>query len=400
MQPISITQHSVGGWQTYADRVGFVPDPMILRAGQIFLNGRSGSLQLQRDENEVWHALEQNLAGLVQFFDMVVTRETIPLIDYGETFNPATSGRPLEDFLPDRMLQVHVGYDVYHTVKQGALLGLAMLDPDDLRHFGQVLREIDAFRYDWKPELDIPDRDPQFDGARAKLARIQEPALTVAKFLLGGLIFSGFAQASRTTHDIQPKRSRILLGLTAARREAGYLSNVEEGAIFAAAEEQLHGSVAEVRRPSAIPPVLPFLLAPSDPKSVAELLDRALAFRETPKGKAYREFVAAVRADGIDARRAEDVSDRERARATEFLTPYAKLDPEKSRSLDVKLSSDLVGVPGAEIAFKASIPTWLRVWWNDRVPFGGIRKTLRRMWMAEESYRDLAAKLRAAWARS
>jgi hypothetical protein len=49
---------------------------------------------------------------------------------------------------------------------------------------------------------------------------------------------------------------------------------------------------------------------------------------------------------------------------------------------------------------KIGVPNWLRVWWNDYVPFGGMSKTLRRMWMAAESYQDLSGKLRSVWAKS
>jgi hypothetical protein len=147
--------------------------------------------------------------------------------------------------------------------------------------------------------------------------------------------------------------------------------------------------------------VLPYLLSQKpEPRSVRELLDRALNFRELPNGVAYRKLVASIRADGIEARRGEDLSEHERKRAIQMLTPYSKLDPEKSGSLEISLSSDLVGVLGLGASSTISVPTWLRVWWNDNVPFGGLRKTLRRMWMAAESYDDLSAKLRTVWAKS
>ena len=47
---------------------------------------------------------------------------------------------------------------------------------------------------------------------------------------------SGFAQASRTQHYIQQKRSRLFLGVTAARDKGSSLSGQVEDEIFATAE--------------------------------------------------------------------------------------------------------------------------------------------------------------------
>jgi hypothetical protein len=45
-------------------------------------------------------------------------------------------------------------------------------------------------------------------------------------------------------------------------------------------------------------------------------------------------------------------------------------------------------------------PAWLQIWWNDQTPFGGLRKTFRRMWMAKESYQNLETQVHDIWARS
>jgi len=71
MEQLSIQSHTPEGWRLYADTFGFVPDPMILRAGEIFLNGASGGAKLQRNLFSLWEALEQNILAVVEFFDMV-----------------------------------------------------------------------------------------------------------------------------------------------------------------------------------------------------------------------------------------------------------------------------------------------------------------------------------------
>lgn len=224
------------------------------------------------------------------------------------------------------------------------------------------------------------------------------PGEELAHFLLGGLIFSGFAQASGTTHYIQPKRARYYLGITAVPDTLKGLSAREETAIFRDAEMQLRGTVAETWRTSAVPPVLPYLLETvPEPLTARKLIDAALEFRVSRRGADYVAAVKSIRADGIRASRLIDVATKERQAALDMLAPYSRLDPEKSGSLEVKLTSELAGVPGAEVTGKLRVPTWLKVWWNDNVPFGGLRKTMRRMWMAENSYMDLAAKLRRVW---
>jgi hypothetical protein len=114
--------------------------------------------------------------------------------------------------------------------------------------------------------------------------------------------------------------------------------------------------------------------------------------------------VEEIRADGIQARRTADASKREREQALAFLAPYSKLDADRSRSFELKFSAETTGIPfvkgSAAASTKIGTPTWLRLWWNDEVPFGGMRKTLRRMWMAADSYQDLSRKLNRVWAKS
>jgi hypothetical protein len=97
MQALRITEHSKAGWSTYAQEIGFVPDPMILRTGEIFLNGAKGVGRLERRDFDVWRAVKENVGGLLDFFDMVVSRDTIPLINYNDTFDQRTILAPLDE---------------------------------------------------------------------------------------------------------------------------------------------------------------------------------------------------------------------------------------------------------------------------------------------------------------
>jgi hypothetical protein len=401
MEQLDITEHTAKAWSAYRAKFGFVPDPMILRAGEIFLNGSTGSAQLGPSGFPVWDVLQENIAGVVDFFDIIATYDQIPLINYWDTFDRMSLAESIERLLPQKLCKVEIGSDVYNTVKEGAILNLATLDPETLPAAGaaSALQEMAIFGYDWKPGLAAASSDTAVSLAGQKLEELDTQAKEVARFLLGGLIFSGFAQASRTRHYIQPKRSRLYLGLTASAGQIGNLGAQEENGIFDTAVAALSGNKVEIRHLAAVPPVLPYLLAQKPtPKKPTDLLTSVLEFPYSQIGQNYLKAVRAIREDGIDARQIEDLSQREHKTALDYLAPYSKLDEHRSSPLEVKLKSELVGLPpGAEAAFKLGIPTWLKVWWNDKVPFGGMHKMFRRMWMATESYNDLSTKLYNIW---
>jgi hypothetical protein len=400
VEQLAIQSHTPEAWRLYGDAFGFVPDPMILRAGEIFLNGSSGGAKLQRNPFGLWEALDQNILALVEFFDMVATRDRIPLINYWDSYDRADLSRSIEALLPSKVSNVEIEANVYKTIKEGALIALADLDlaAAPAGAFG-VLRETAIFGYDWKPTLAVQhSSDPEVAAAVVKLAALDDARQSIAQFLLGGLIFGGFAQASQTRHYIQPKRSRLFLGVTSGHDKISSLGSQAEDEIFTAAETSLRGGKIEFRRVVTLPPVLPYLLASNPaPLRPEDLLAKALEFPTTTDGRSYIAAARAQRADGVEARRVEDLSQVAHHEALEWLAPYSKLVPEKSQSLDIKLSSELIGLSGAEASFKLGIPRWLRIWWNDKVPFGGVSKTFRRMWMAEASYRDLSAKLFRIW---
>ncbi len=399
MDKLEIRAHTMQDWNAYT-RFGFVPDPMIIRAGEIFASGLTASKRLSQYDWQVWEALQLNIGSIVDFFDMLVTRTAIPLIDYNGTFEPLVFDAPRETFpARDLFCEVEVGHVVYEEIKKGALIKLADLD---LARIGdqalRPLRELEAFRYDWNPELSIGTYDPELAAKTQSLANLTGAHKQLAQFLLGGLIFGGYAQASNTTHYIQSKRSRYYLGLTTSPEALTDLSSEGEDSIFDGAHQSLKNSGVEAWRSRPAPPVLPYLLdITPKPWSGAKLVEAALNFRNRQEGADYVAAVNILRADGIAAHRMEDMLAMEHKQALDMLAPYSRLDQQKSEGLDWKLSSDLIGLPGGEVKGKLRLPTWLRVWWNDHIPFGGMRKTMRRMWMADAAYRDLSAKLEEAW---
>jgi hypothetical protein len=394
--PIEIVEHSIKGWQEFATQAEFVPDPMILRTGEVFVNGLSGTNALGKSDLDVWAAIQQNIAGLSDFFDLVVTRDRIPLIDYRYTFDMDSVARPLEELLGAKALPVTIGYEPYDVVKRGAFNSLKRIALPQLQAFGNQLRELDSLRYDWQPQL----RD--YQGAESWLSHVEElddDTCRAARFLLGGFIFSGFAQASGTQHYIQPKRSRFFLSLTAAPKVLGQIGHDVEQPIFDEALEGLNGTAATVHRLEGLPPVLPYLIATAAQGATAlDILRLALTFSETTDGKRYCAAAAVVRKDGVKAQQAKDAALVAREEAIAMLKPFSEL-AERDGGFEVEAS---VGMEGPKVALSKELhlPGWLRLWWNDHTPFGGMRKTFRRMWMAAESYDRFEQQIRNIWGRS
>jgi hypothetical protein len=398
MQTMEINQHTKAAWVAYGARFGFVPDPMILRAGEIFLNGGGGIGALHGDSFAIWNALEQNIGSIVEFFDMITTRDELPLIDYYLTF--PRPKLPLEVLLEDRVCTVRVGWETYSRMKDGALVNLASLDlmgaPPDMLG---MLSETNMFGYDWNPGLDSQSGDAAVQSAARKLAGISPEAKPIAQFLLGGLVFSSFAQASGAVHYIQPKRSRLYLGLTSTSADLASLGRAAEDKIFDDAAGSFQDPGIEVRREPRAPPVLPYLLEQSPGRiTPGDLLKRALDFPGTPVGRRYVAAVRAIRAGGIEGSQITNMSEVERQAALDFLKPYSNLDANRSRSLDIKLKlADPRQMASAETTIKAKVPVALRIWFNENAPFAGMRKALRRLWMSHESYTHLSRRLGEVW---
>jgi hypothetical protein len=50
-----------------------------------------------------------------------------------------------------------------------------------------------------------------------------------------------------------------------------------------------------------------------------------------------------------------------------------------------------------KVGVDVKLPEWLRLWLNDNLPFGGMRKTLRRLWVADEAYAGFERQMLALW---
>lgn len=204
------------------DRLGTVVDPMVFRAGELFLRGRKGLRQQPRqlplDDEAAWDFLDKNLEALRFFFDVLVLHEHLPLFNYSDTFDRdanfderslAVINQASQDAV---LVPVNVQYGTYAAVKMRAVekLGehLARAGGDtrawaDPALASSIARELSRSGYRWEP------RSPEIE---AELATEQDRVLV--RFLLGGMIFGQYADLMDSEHWLQPKRARLFVRAT------------------------------------------------------------------------------------------------------------------------------------------------------------------------------------------
>ena len=155
--------------------------------------------------------------------------------------------------------------------------------PVELIH--DVNQQLGAFAYDWHTEL---------PGLRAATPQQRK----IAEFLVGGMVFGGYAQATGTDHLIQPKRSDLLLAVSAPPAKDSAWRQGQEEKLFSdfklyCANKDINVRATDFRAP---PTVLPYLLlqepAPARPM---DLLERCLTLRENRLGQDYRNWYEQLR---------------------------------------------------------------------------------------------------------
>jgi hypothetical protein len=253
-----------------------VIDPMVLRCGELFLQGRAGTSAPEA----TWSVLSANALTLGMFFDALILNERLPIFDYGDTFDMGLNfdqrvfARINE---PEPVLfEVHVEYDAYMEVKGAALeeLAKAIEGPGRIpRNLGQeILAELSAAEYRWTPYLgDLGNRLPTDEDRR------------IASFLLGGLIFGGYAQQIVGEQMLQPKRSRIFLAVS-----------LGEESIDHRFEETLFGELKKRSNVTAedlpwMPTFFPYLL--SQARRPMDFLHEVIRLRRSAEVRDYRQWL-------------------------------------------------------------------------------------------------------------
>jgi hypothetical protein len=373
------------GWSAFSQaKLDVVPDPMVLRTGETFLLGRSGVQQIGLDPEEVWKSIEQNLGSLFAFFDLLITRDRIPLIEYWHTF-----ANRLPEILGPLAVPVTVDYTIYDNVRKDvvATLNARQVLSLDAKFVAEVDEELSAYAWEWRPQVDSLYAD--------------EPTLRAAQLLVGGLIFSSYAAAMGADHVVQPKRSRLMLEASAPAGKQALRGRIKESELFSAFKEHC-APVADVRvedltgAPSALALIL---YEHPDLRGTPGVLEEVLKLRDSRSGTRYRNWFQELRrawALGQRPKEEDDARDvlaelRRRSGADAGINDGLKVDVSGKAS---------VGILEAEVKFKdvpVHLPPWLRGWVVSYLPFKPHRRFLLRLSLAQGRYEDITLHLHRLW---
>jgi hypothetical protein len=373
----------------------YVPDPMVLRAAELFVGGRQYCRQTQQlDDEKVWPIIQKNIDGILAFFHVLMTRERIPLIDYEYTFP--------SDFLRSLMgeitLEVHPSRSVYETIKADGLQKLRTFDATRLpkKLVDNLGNELLAVGYSWVPELDGLSVDPTD----------QE----VASFILGGLIFGGYAQASGSDHLLQNQRAAMFVALSGTNGPSMTRGIKKERELFAALNKLTNQDEQfRVEQEEAPPTVLHHLLSHGI-DNTRRLLEEALKLRDSSAGQRYRLWHTQLR-NAWRLGHCDTNAEAELKAVAEELTRrlsgkplvLTKLTVEGSASASVGAN---LGMAEASVSASArttpmtvsvTVPNRLRNWFVDQFCLERHQKLLLEWSLDRRSFDDLAFGMKTAW---
>jgi hypothetical protein len=380
-------------WRLFHEQhLDTIVDPMIFRAGDIFVRGRSRARDTlpAADDDAIWRAVAKDLTGLTAFFDQLVLSDRLPLIDYGITFDSALQydtpwiAKQVNDALEDRVVTtVHVYGDASKKARESALAALPerAAAPPELEK--SIVAELGALDHAWRPDL----------GERI-IAKTPEE-LDLARFAYGGLIFSAFSQLSGSLHVLQPKRARLL---TALALNAPSASHEHETELFAALDRRVRRS-PQLREIGfgGLPSFVPYALLVEKPATPFQLLEAIGRLRKDPLVIEYRGFRKQLLRDWIDKGLIQEKSEQEIKKLAVKLRKHLEVD----RSIDVELgvgaTVEAKGV-GIDAGVKAAVPID-RIWgWiMEQLPGHRYAKLLTRLQLAQNQYDHLDRHLRRLW---
>jgi hypothetical protein len=415
----------IGGledWDQLARRtLNVLVDPFVFRSGQFFLEGEEGG-------QDRWEAIASDLGALVSFFDLVVLNDQLPAFNYPDTFDrpDANLTHELRDRLGEvlnaegdkTLVHVDVEHHMYRAAKEAALeqLGERMQEGPFMAPATaeEILASLRAVRYEWEPHLE--SLEPHLPGAEDQ---------RLARFLLGQLVFSGYAQMTAAPHVLAPRRSLFLatVGLRTQLPTPHDRTAATEQAIYTELANRIRDAGDGWRDDELpwTPSFLPLLLERMKPGEGPDiLLRRAKALRENKAVERYRELRSALTAE--DAVRSEKAR-KDLAKAADKVADELRAGRERlevTRHVVVEMLPKALGAAvGAGGGFLVAGPPGAiggsvlgavgeeplrqvnkRLWgWTiDRLPFRSARKLLAQSVRAEAELKgEMAAKLQDVW---
>jgi hypothetical protein len=391
-----------------------VVDPLIYRLGEFFLEGARGAGH-ERDLR--WGTLTSDLGALISFFDLIVLNDKLPAFNYFDTFDSHLPGRdPLGEAVNVRgdtvLVHVDAEHSLYRQVKESALYQLK--DRISEGPFvpqaaaDELLKHLAAVRYEWEPRLEFVDD---------LLPNMEQK--TLARFLLGQLVFAGYAQQTGAPHVLSPRRSFMLtaVGLRAASAD-------DEAVIYRELRRRIEDAGVGWRGEDLpwTPSFLPYLLERMNEyrEGPQTLLHRARDLRTKKAVEDYRQlranFLSGDSSGSAEAKAELSAAADKVARALDS----ERGELELTRSVFVEVTAKAVGIgvgaavgavfggpPGALLGGfggLASETVLTRVqqrlwgWVIDRIPFYSAGKLLTRAVKAERNIAsELETKLHRVW---
>jgi hypothetical protein len=385
MNGVDITVEKATDWSRFSDeKLDTIVDPMVFRSADVFLRGRKSAQETlpAEDSDKIWKALSANIGSLVAFFDALIMSEHLPIIDYGFTFDSNVgfdtfylydqiNGAAEYNFLRS----VHVMAPAYTEAKDAALSLLKRSGqvPHDLAR--SILDEMSTFDYSWQSDI-------------SALGQLSEDDQVLARFMLGGLLFSAYAQQTGAGHLLQPKRARLYLAasLGAASASHEYETDLfDELKKIAKQEAGIGDTTFEF---DALPPFLPYLLR-KDPETPDALLRSALALGKTGMVRDYRQWRTQLLRDWRDKGRIDTANEKEIKRITQAMVHELKVGDQSN--IDLKLT-----MTGIDASLNVPIKRLLG-WVLTQLPGRRYSKLLMRLMIADHEYRQIDRHLQAIW---
>jgi hypothetical protein len=409
--------YGLEGWDELVRRnLGIVIDPLVFRLGQFFLEGKA---EAGVDEDRRWSAIESDIGALVSFFDLVVLHDQLPAFNYHDTFDARLDfddrlGAVLNASGDKTLVHVDVEHHMYRAAKEAAIDQLRMRLTEGpfvpKATADEILATLAAIQYEWDPSLE--ELEPEFPGADQR---------RLAQFLLGQLVFAGYAQQTGAPHVLAPKRSLMLAAVGLRTAGAGMIS---EAAIYEELGRRFRDAGAGWRNDELpwTPSFLPFLLERTNRyrEGPDVLLERAKELRDSKAIQQYRKLRDALVSENAER---SDEARRELQAAADAVAislDSNRQELESFRHFAVEVlpkavgagggalvgtlvagppgavAGGLLGVLGEEALRPVQSKLW--GWFVDRLPFRSARKLLMRSVGAEHKMEGkVTAQLRAVW---
>jgi len=167
---------------------------------------------------------------VVTFFDLIILHQQLPAFDYSATFDPMSA--QINEVGGERIIQdVHVQGVVYDPIRDAVVAQLQDRMATGPFVPAEVARQIPAYLaalgYQWAPN--IGTIEPALADVQSRI---------VARFLVGHLLFAGYAQMSGLPHVLSPRRGRLM---AAAGLPIGWGVPAAEAAVWQTVGERLAG---------------------------------------------------------------------------------------------------------------------------------------------------------------